>query len=47
MDGKLEASSKEADESLSIGSKRGGWISFPFFIGLSLFSFIFLLIKHY
>lgn len=34
MDGKLEASSKEADECLSIGSKRGGWISFPFFIGM-------------
>lgn len=34
MDGKVEASSKEADESLSIGSKRGGWISFPFFIGM-------------
>jgi hypothetical protein len=47
MDGQVAASSKEADESLSNGRKRGGWISFPFFIGLSLFPFHFLTHQHY
>jgi hypothetical protein len=40
MESKLEASPKEA-QSLSSGRKHGGWITFPFFIGLSLFPFIF------
>ncbi|KAK2370763.1 Major facilitator superfamily protein [Trifolium repens] len=33
MDSKLESSSKEA-QSLSSGRKHGGWITFPFFIGM-------------
>jgi len=46
MDVKLVASPREA-QNLSSESKRGGWISFPFFIGISFFFDLFNSQEHY